>query len=300
MKTKLLFPILLLFSVCQQAFSQEYHPLLNNTSWVVSDWVSCCRPPIFEIIAEGTDEVIGIHTYKKFIDPFPSYDPVTGDNADIVYIREEVGAQKVYRMVSGVEELIYDFSLENGDQITLEGVTFTAAIEDMAVNTGVRKKITLESVELFNGQHVYQTWIEGVGSIAHPFYPDFYMYASVFSSGGGYRVFTRCMYQDGEHVFGNPPLCASQQMGVSEHAIQQPQITFSPNPFASEMTIDAEKPLANATFKLYNVQGQLVMEIHNLKGKKASISRANLSSGLYFAQLSENNQLVKSQKVTVH
>lgn len=300
MKTKLLFPILVLFSIFQSGFSQEYHPLLNNTSWVVSDWVSCCRPPIFEVIPEGTDEVIGSHTYKKFTDPFPSYDPVTGDNATIVYIREEADTKRVYRMVNGNEQLIYDFSLENGDQITLEGITFNASIDELTVNTGVRKRITLESVELFNGQPIRQIWIEGVGSNAHPFYPGFFMYAEVFSSGGGYRVYTRCEYQNGEHVFGNPPVCAAQQMGVAENALHNPDIIFSPNPFTAHLTIDAENGLADATFKLYNVQGQLVREINNLSGKKITIGRENLSSGLYFVQLFENNRLVKSQKLTAN
>lgn len=73
MKTKLLFFFLFLVSFLENAAAQEYHPFLDNSAWVVNDWVSCCRPPEVKVIEPGTDVVIGAFTYKKYIDPFPQW-----------------------------------------------------------------------------------------------------------------------------------------------------------------------------------------------------------------------------------
>ena len=110
MKKALLFPIIFLLFVAT-AVSQQYHPFLNNSSWTIYDWVSCCRAPVEKTIHEGTDVVIDDDfTYTKFNDPF--------DNpSNFIYIREDIAARKVYKIVNGVDALLYDFSLQTGDVI---------------------------------------------------------------------------------------------------------------------------------------------------------------------------------------
>jgi hypothetical protein len=302
MKTKLLLTAIFLLSFLQNTFAQPYHPLLDNSAWVINDWVSCCQPPEVKIIEPGTDAIIGAYTYKKFVDPFPQWSVSPLVLMDTIYLREDVEAQKVYKIVNGADELLYDFSLENGDLVTVKGVPFTALVDEITVDGGTRKRIKLESVQLFGGgQHVYQTWIEGVGSNAHPFYPDFFMYAPVFSSGGGYRVYTQCSFQNGVHVFGDTEYCGTfaATMGVAQHVFSKTAITFSPNPFVGTLTIDSEVALQNASFKLYNLQGRLVKEVGNLNGRKMTVSRENLNSGMYLAQLSENGKIIKSTQIMV-
>lgn len=301
MKAKLLFTLFFLLSFLESAFSQEYHPLLNNPSWIASDWVSCCRMPVVKTFEEGTNVVIGDHTYTKFIDPFPKWSVNPPVLMDTIYLREDIQARKVYKIVDGEDFLLYDFSLEQGDEITVKGVAFTVLVDEVPVDGGTRKRITLQSIPLFHGQHVYQYWIEGVGTNAHPFYPDFYMYAPVMSSGGGYRVNTRCSFQNGMHIYGNTEYCITSKsvLANEENELSDSDIVFSPNPLVDVLTIDAGLALENASVKLYNPQGQLVREIGNLSGKKMTINRENLSSGLYFVQLLENGQPVKSAKVLV-
>ncbi len=301
MKTKLLFSAFFLLPFLESAFAQEYHPLLNNISWVASDWVSCCRMPVVKTFEEGTNVTIGDHTYTKFIDPFPKWSSNPPVLMDTIYLREDIEARKVYKIVAGEDFLLYDFSLVQGDEITIKGVLFTASVDEVAVDGGSRKRITLQSVPLFNGQHVYQYWIEGVGTNAHPFYPDFYMYAPVMSSGGGYRVSTRCSFQNGTHIYGDTGYCITSRavLANEENEFLNPEITFSPNPLTDILTIDSHAMLVNAAVKLYNPQGQLLREIKNLSGKKMTISRDNLSSGLYFVELLENGKPLKTAKIIV-
>lgn len=299
MRAKLLLSFLLFLSFFQIS-AQEYHPLLNNSWWILSDWVSCCRQPYVRTLGPGTDVVIGEYTYKKFIDPFPKWSVNPAVLMDTIYLREDIEARKVYKIVNGEDFLLYDFSLQQGDFITVKEVLYQASVDEVPVGDGMRKRITLESVPLFNGSHVYQRWIEGVGSNAHPFYPDHFLYADAMSSGGGYRVYTKCSFQDNQFVYGNPEFCGTAAMlGVDESAINNPNIIFSPNPFASELTIESPSVLQNAAFKLYNVQGQLVRETRNLSGYKITIHRENLSRGVYFVQLYEDGKLLKSDKILV-
>lgn len=294
MKTKLLLTAVFLVSFFEGTLAQEYHPLLNNSTWVVSDWVSCCRQPYVRFIAPALDETIGAFEYKKFKDPFPL------NAVDTVYIREDVIARKVYRHEEAGDVLIYDFSLETGDQITLESygpITFVASVDEVGCNVGQRKRIVLSSVEQYNGHTLTQTWIEGVGSTAYPFYPDRNMW-NVMSTGGGVVYTTRCGFQGSEHVYGNPNNC---QSFLGEDEIENPgrQFSFSPNPVTDMLFINSEITLQNAAFRLYNLQGQLIREVNGISGNTFMIPRGNLADGLYFMQLLENGKPVWTNKVLV-
>ena len=102
MKAKILFTALFFLSFLQNTFAQEYHPFLNNSSWVISRGTSCCLPAVLRVIEEGSDIVIGPYIYKQFTDPFPSSD-IDNNSINTVYIREVVDERKVYRLVNGTE-----------------------------------------------------------------------------------------------------------------------------------------------------------------------------------------------------
>jgi hypothetical protein len=291
--------IVLLLSFVATTFSQEYHPLLNNSSWVVNDMVSCCRPPKVRIIQEGTDTIIGAYTYKKFKDPFPQYDSNLGIYIPKICLREDVAAKKVYKIVNGADFLLYDFSMENGDVIMQYGYTFTATVDYTTVNDGSqRKTITLWTTETACGQHMKQVWIEGVGTPKHPFYPNHNMY-NVCSSGGGLMVFTRCSFQNGVHIVGEEdcPTTFQTLLGVDDNETHKAQISFSPNPFTTELTIQSDVAFSDAIVRVYNVMGQLVSETVNHSGNQLKVSRGDLQSGLYLVELSEKGKTIKTAKI---
>lgn len=289
MKAKLLLAGIFLFSFSENSVSQEYHPYLENPTWVVSDWVSCCRPPYVRYIAEGLDAQIGEFNYKKFKDPFPM------SGADTVYVREDINERKVYRHQDDGDVLIYDFSLEQGDNITLNNIEFVAAVDEIECNDGNRKRIILSSVQQYNGHTLTQTWIEGVGTTAHPFYPARNMY-NVMSSGGGTVYTTRCGFQNNEHVYGNPDLCLQYLSNPTTEALER-GVTFSPNPFATEFVIASGIDLHDAILRMYNAQGQLVREIKNINGQRMAIQRGDLSTGVYFVQLLQHGELIRTEKI---
>ncbi len=302
MKTKLFFWVAVFLGCFGTAFSQEYHPFLNNSSWILYD-THCCIQTYTRTLNPGTDVVIGDHTYKKFKDPFPqlpsSLTPGTTNytRIDTVYIREDVAAKKVYHIVNGTDELLYDFTKEVGETIFQYGHNWEVIeVDQIEVDGGTRKRIKLRTIEYVLGYRRVMRWIEGVGSNAHPFYPQCNAH-NVASSSGGHGYYTKCSFQGDAHIFGEDD-CMSL-LATNSQSYTNPNITFSPNPFVSELTINSVVPLQDGTLKIYNVQGQLVREINHLEGKTITINRENLASGLYLVELSEDGQLAKSAKLIV-
>ena len=298
MKKNTCFFVVLLLSYVANSFSQEYHPFLNNSSWILYDWVSCCRPSEVKIIPEATDTIIGAYTYKKFDDPFPQNDT----NFNPIYtvcLREDVVAKKVYKIVNGVDALLYDFSLENGDMISQYGNTFTATVDYIVVNDGTnRKRITLQSTETYCSQSLEQIWIEGIGSNKHPFYPENNMY-NVCSAGGGESIYTRCSFQNGVHLFGNVDCIDVMEsfLEVNQTEANSLKVQFSPNPFTTQLTIQSDVAFQNTTIRIYSAIGQLVYEKDNQSGTQLKINRSDLQRGFYLIQLSQKGKIITTTKI---
>lgn len=83
--------------------------------------------------------------------------------------------------------------------------------------------------------------------------------------------------------------------GVEEKS----QVSFkvSPNPLSYQATIQFENKLQNATLSLYNCFGQKVKEITNINDQTILLTRDNLTNGLYYAQLTQDNFAVTIQLI---
>jgi len=301
MKKNLLLTAILLLTLTSNSFSQEYHPMLNNTSWIIADMVSCCRPSVSKIIEQGTDTIIGSYTYKKFKDPFPQSEYYDGNNHPQlkVCLREDVAAKKVYKFVNGADRLLYDFNLETGDVISQYDNTFTATVDYIVANDGSsRKRITLTSAEEYCSQNVTMVWIEGIGSTKHPFYPQHNMY-NVCSAGGGLMIYTKCCFQNGEHIAGGDNCTDLMQtfLAVDDTQNISSQISCSPNPFSTAITIQSAIALKAATIRVYNTMGLLVRESNNESGTELKINTSGLQSGLYLLQVLEKGKVIKTAKI---
>jgi hypothetical protein len=283
MKTKLLFTLMLIAVFVENTFSQNYIPMLDN-SWIMrtSGWGGSQN----SIINPGIDVIIGSYTYKKFVDPTSNTD---------YFLREDISTKRVYRRIGGVDQLLYDFSLQLSNSITLSnGSTYTVgAITNVNVIGGTRRRISLS-----NG-FLIETWIEGVGSNIHPLRPFFEM-----PSDPSIRV--NCSMQNGVNVYNYgianglaTPTDCSMLLSIEDIKFADSNINFLPNPFTDKLTISTDINFENSTLKIFNSVGQLVKEINNLYGQTLIIERGNLKSGIYFAQIVQNNKVFKVNKIMV-
>lgn len=76
-------------------------------------------------------------------------------------------------------------------------------------------------------------------------------------------------------------------------------LSIYPNPFSAEATLQIDYPLNNATLTVVNYFGQTVQQIENISGNTVTLSRKNLTSGLYFIQLTEGNTTIAMEKLVI-
>ena len=87
---------------------------------------------------------------------------------------------------------------------------------------------------------------------------------------------------------------------VSENATENNlSVLIYPNPLCSKTTLQTNKILKDATLTMYNFHGQQVKQITNISGQTIILNRDNLSSGLYFIRLTQDNKVIKSDKLVI-
>ena len=77
------------------------------------------------------------------------------------------------------------------------------------------------------------------------------------------------------------------------------KVSAFPNPFTTQTTLQTDKILNDATLTLYNSLGQQVRQVYNINGRTATLHRDNLTSGLYFVQLIQDNQTIATDKLVI-
>lgn len=76
-------------------------------------------------------------------------------------------------------------------------------------------------------------------------------------------------------------------------------ISIFPNPFSASATLLTSTILNNATLSVYNSIGQQVKQIRNISGQSFILPRDNLSIGVYFIQLEQDNKILAMEKLVI-
>src|ERR1035437_4556494 len=109
---------------------------------------------------------------------------------------------------------------------------------------------------------------------AHPFYCKV---KAVYNKDSSLSIATDSLYFGGIET------------EVNENNYHQ-TVSISPNAFSSQTTLQTAIPLYKATLTVVNCFGQTVKQIKNISGQIIIFQRDNLSSGLYFIRLTQDNK----------
>ena len=80
---------------------------------------------------------------------------------------------------------------------------------------------------------------------------------------------------------------------------QKNSLKLYPNPCHYQTTLKSEKKLNNATLTMRNILGQTVKQMEKLNGQTVILERGNLSNGIYFIQLAENDKIIAEKKLII-
>lgn len=329
--------------------AQNYHPILDSTSNVwhyTANWIPVktvqpaggpCDYQSFtqysRLESVGDTSINGIN--YRIIDNFEIW-------ANFIpcrfgYMREDTASRKVYFMPNDLspEILMYDFALNQGDQIQLDftpfsgvhpaGVYYVDTIFLVNTTAGSRNLFQLRSVSFPFTDPIQ--WIEGVGS------PSGLAYLLTSTSFGGLFMNTGC--NDGVYRGDSHLLVCQEQAGSRTyfdscaHAYAFNNFCFyygdscyfynvcgsleevgspfkmrtSPNPFVDGFSIDFESPIQiSGVFHVSDLHGKLifVQESANLivGHNEIPIYIPNLPSGNYILSFLADNHPPARQLIT--
>jgi len=280
MKKSLLIIAVLSF---QFSFSQYIPMLEQDNSWNVIGLDGFGGPPTNVTRSIGGEEIINGLTYKIV------------ENIDCRY-REDNGRVYAYWPENDTEYLMYDFTREVGETFEVLSIQDTWCryiddqyIEEMSVMNKSTEfiagedRIVLELEAL--GEYI-ESWIEGIGSTTG-FFPN----GNGLDSASRLSCFT---YQGETYLFNGYTECVI--LGLADFT--KDDIFLSPNPVlnSSMLQLPLEKNINS--IKIYDFSGRL-LKVGTINKTYYTIDAMDYPSGIYFYQVSSQNELIKTAQFIV-
>ena len=101
------------------------------------------------------------------------------------------------------------------------------------------------------------------------------------------------------HNFGGDIFDICAHVGMETTIKSKNALLIYPDPFSSGTTLETDKVLNNAILMVYTMQGQLVKQIKNINEHTVSLHRDNLTTGLYYLQLIQDNDTSEIEKFLI-
>lgn len=290
-----------------------YHPfpdssvMWTGTYWYVSQGSGYCTVHNDYNLYISGDTTIGNYSYHKLYSNRHNYAncPPPGDYHYGIYsgvLRQDIANKKIYSIQNDADTLVYDFNLNLGDTLPVTSLNdaiwnnYITSIDSVLVGNQYRKRFWI-SCNTFNGNYNnYVALIEGVGStfgVFAPIKPNEIM----LDFSDGYELW--CMSLNNQDVWPDTQNTNCDLILTIENNITDNKIFISKNPFSSETTLNSVYILKNAILTLSNSLGQEVKRIKNICGQTITLSRDNLSGGLYFFSLTQDNKTILTGKLII-
>lgn len=284
----LLLTILIILSYSLSFAQATYTLISENKIWSEVDCLNFggCQTQFYKF--QG-DTILGAYTYKKIYISSDSLQKSWNINGAM---REEL-SQKVFFSDFTDEYLIYNFSLVKGETFypNFSGCQFEMTLD------------SIDSIELLNGEFrrrynfsswSNEQWIEGIGSTKGLLNVGLEMCTSdVYTSLNCFTENATLKFQN-----SNFSTCYFTTVGLTND-IPKENITISPNPITNYGILRFTSYLSDYELKIYSITGNLVRDISNLSGQEFLIERKDLNSGLYYIQLTKDNNIIGICKMII-
>lgn len=244
----------------------------------------------FRQVACGDTLISGRH-----YTPMLSISPDSGDTTYLAAVRSTSVRSFFVRPGETEEHLLYDFSLQAGDEIMLEYVEFSGSTQlKVASVTTVGLGGQLRTVINFvptNG--LQETWVSGVGSLAGPLYRGL-LNPSEYSELQCFRLADTLAYSTVDDAqctfsFSCPVIVSTTAIGPPVQARVFPTLPSDGRVWVA----NTSNQVLSAT--LFSALGQPLRSWAGLVPGRHELQLPDLSSGLYILQLQEPNKNIYLQ-----
>lgn len=264
--------------------AQPYHPFVEEDKiWSVFTILNSSITTTFYKF-EG-DTLINELPYKYILESYDSSMQIWHKTNK--YIRED--SQKKVYLLEYSEVILYDFSMQVGDTVYLQDITFQYAVID-----------TIDSVfidDCYRKRYVFNDfyqdyWIEGLGSSNSPITPFINFRCNDI------RFDMACVHQEERLIYQNPNFDTCYILfinSINEYTSDNTILTFFPQPADEYVSFLIKDPDYIFTdIIVYSFMGQKIKhEKLNLSTLKYNVS--DLPSGLYIVILKGKNKTVSNK-----
>jgi hypothetical protein len=91
----------------------------------------------------------------------------------------------------------------------------------------------------------------------------------------------------------------SVDLGGGVETIQNPKFKIFPNPAEKSGTIELDRNYQQPEIEIFNIYGQLLMQLTEYNKQTVNFDKQDLKSGIYFLKIKSDNQLIGIQKLII-
>jgi hypothetical protein len=228
----------------------------------------------------------------------PGYIPAPGYMGAL---RDDSSANKSFFRFpnASADSLLYDYNLAVGDTmkgfISYDHIYYypvVSSIDSVGINGQYRKRWNFTQDLAGN----YPYLIEGIGT-------SFGFIEPVFTYDIDNTLRYLICVRDSSITYFNSNDSSAVGCNLIVFVPHELPLLYSnlvfPNPFSNETTLKANQTIKNATISIINTFGQQVRQIKNFTGNELKLRRENLSAGIYFIRLMQENKIIASYKLII-
>lgn len=189
-------------------------------------------------------------------------------------------------------DTLYNFNLNVGDSVLYDFGFFTSWIHVEEIQTiqmngeSYKKFIFTEPTGPIAFDHLSEVWIEGIGSVHGPLFPNT---PTKFSGEWPDAMDLTCSFANNQDFFQHPSY-SSCYVNITLGLENQEEVNLSvfPNPVRSTLTIESAQKLTS-DIEIVDASGKLIKKV---KADQLTIDVSSFENGIYFLHFQVGNQQV--------
>lgn len=244
------------------------------------------------------DTLIGGQLYKKVINDWASMD-------SLLLLREDTTARQVYFLLDSTEYLLYDFSLELGDTVTIyttlpgngdlnfNPFQATVSLVDTFVDlNNIHRKRLFLNTQMAPSNVLVGPWIEGIGGETG-FVPISNNISIVLTPN------LLCAWNDGVQIYTNDSYDSCYYRWISVETFEKASFDIFPNPVVDEVVIRSKThPIQSV--KLYDLRGNVLLHQQNNDNvEEVTLNISGFASGVYVLRIESTRGEISTKKLKI-
>ncbi len=303
MKTTIIFSILLLPSILWGQVINHFDNL--DSKWNVAKTYPAANQQNPNFVATTTtvfgfqgDTIINSEQWFKI---YSSNDSLFQN--DLVYrgLLRADNSKVFYLDTLNQLDTLYDFSLNVGDSVLFDLYGMypewlqVVNVDSIQISGNYYKRLKFAEPTIQAFDELNETWIEGIGSIHGPLFPNFPV---KFSQEIPDSMLLTCTFSNNQQVWQHPtyPSCYVNIV-LSVDNFEYSDFKIYPNPFSSQINIENNKN-EKYTLTIINSLGQVIRQ-EQLKSNTETIDLPELKAGIYLLRINDR-ELIKTMKIIKH